>query len=352
MKRGLQIGGLFVLLVFLLKATDFAFKLISAPSDISVAIGILIIVTEITFCVAFIPWCVKKMRGRNAPMALLTILVSMATLNSCTRINPGHAGIEVDFYGQDRGVQSYPMRTGVVWYNPVTKDILEYPTFVQTAVWTRNLEEGSPANEEITYNSREGMVFTADISLAYQLIPEEVPGFYVKFRTNDLDTFTHGFLRNIARDAFNEIATQYTADELYGDKKEEAVKKVKEKINEQIERYGVVLEQFGYIGAPRPPDSVVESINAKISATQNAIRTENEVRQAKAEAQKLIAAAEGEAQSNDILVKSLTPALIRWRELQLTEQAIQKWNGVRPLAEGIGSGLLLNISSSSAATTQ
>ena len=106
----------------------------------------------------------------------------------------------------------------------------------------------------------------------------------------------------------------------------------------------MVLEQFGYIGAPRPPDSVVESINAKIQATQDAIRTENEVRTAKASAQKLIASAEGEAQSNDILVKSLTPALIRWRELQLTEQAIQKWNGVRPLAEGVGSGLLLNIS--------
>jgi hypothetical protein len=44
-----------------------------------------------------------------------------------------------------------------------------------------------------------------------------------------------------------------------------------------------------------------------------------------------------------ILVQSLTPTLLEWRRLTLTEQAITKWDGKRPQVESAGAGLLLNI---------
>lgn len=250
----------------------------------------------------------------------------------CTRIEPGHVGIKVTYGG--RGVQDFPSQTGWVFYIPFFQTVFEYPTYVQTATWTKDSEEGESLNEEITFNTKEGMVVSGDIFLAYQLIPEKVPHFYIKFRSDDLNNFTHGFLRNISRDAFNEVGSKYIVDDIYGAKKEEFLKEVRSYINAQIIKYGVQMEQFGFIGALRIPQNVKSALDAKIQATQDAIRSENQVRQAKAEAEKLIAIAEGKAKANILLNNSLTPTLIEWERLQVSRETIIKWNGVRPTVEG------------------
>jgi regulator of protease activity HflC (stomatin/prohibitin superfamily) len=73
------------------------------------------------------------------------------------------------------------------------------------------------------------------------------------------------------------------------------LKEVRDRLNVAMEPIGVVLDQFGFIGAPRPPESVQEAINARQKATQDASRAENELRTARAEAQKVIASGEGTA---------------------------------------------------------
>ena len=183
-------------------------------------------------------------------------------------------------------------------------------------------------------------MITADMSLSYELLAAKVPAFYVKFRSDDLAEFTHGFLRNIARDAFNEIASTYPLEDLYGDKKEEFLKKVKNVVNSQVNQYGVNIVQFGFVGAPRLPKLVLEALNAKIQATQDAIKSENQVRQAKAEAQKIIATAEGAAKANELLNRSITATLIEWERLQIAKSTVAKWNGQRPYYEGQGANLM------------
>jgi regulator of protease activity HflC (stomatin/prohibitin superfamily) len=160
-----------------------------------------------------------------------------------------------------------------------------------------------------------------------------VPAFYVKFRNDDLRVFTHGFLRNIARDSFNEVASTFPVDELYGQRKEEFLNAVRSRVNAEVAAIGVQVEQFGFIGAMRLPQGVVDALNSKIAATQRAIQAENELRQAEAEAQKAIAKARGEAQSNEILTKSLTSSLLEWRQLEILDK---KWNGAYPLYVGGG----------------
>jgi regulator of protease activity HflC (stomatin/prohibitin superfamily) len=224
---------------------------------------------------------------------------------------------------------------------------------VQTVIWTQDVREGSSTDEAIRYNSKEGLVFIADVSLSYHLEAEKVPGFYVKFRSDDLVRFSHGLMHNLARDAFNELAPKYTSEQLYSEKKEMLLHEAKDKINEWVASYGVVIDQFGYLGAPRPPDAIVNAINGKIQATQDAIRVENEVAKSRAEALKgvaiaegdskqMIARAEGQAQSNKLLAQSLSEPLIRWRELDLQSRAIDKWSGTMPTVMSAGQ-LLFNV---------
>jgi regulator of protease activity HflC (stomatin/prohibitin superfamily) len=121
-----------------------------------------------------------------------------------------------------------------------------------------------------------------------------------------------------------------------------------------VGEYGVKISQFGIIGAPRPPQAVQEQINAKVKAQQLALQKENEVQQAKADATKRVAQAEGEARAriaeaegqakaNQVLMSSMTPALLEWRRLALQEQALGKWNGTLPTYNGGGAVPFISI---------
>jgi regulator of protease activity HflC (stomatin/prohibitin superfamily) len=288
-------------------------------------------------------------------LAFAAMMVLVIMFFGCTRVGPGFVGIKVSMAGTNRGVDSYPATTGWVFYNRMTESVFEYPTFVQTAKWTRDPNEGHPVNEEITFTKKDSMLISADISLSYTLRAEKVPAFYVKFRSDDLDKFTHGYLRNVARDMFNETAGKYSIEQIMGDNAP-FLQEVRQKLQAQVDNIGVVIEQFGLIGAPRPPDAVIGSINAKVQAQQIALQKQNEIMQAEAEAKKAVAVAEGEAKAkialaegearaNQLLAGSISPVLIEWQKLRVQQQAIDKWNGVRPEVEaGTGAtGLLLNV---------
>lgn len=347
MKLALKVvSAIAVLLVGSWLASE-AFSLMNQPSDAAVAAGVLILLAMLAGVIAYgsrvyQKWFKGEEKTTNLKsVAALLLCVGALLFSGCTRIEAGKVGIKINLAGDQRGVDELPLRTGWVFYNPFTQQVFEYPTFVQTAVWTKDDAEGSPNNEEISFNSKEGLIITGDISLSYQVKPERVPFFYVKFRSDDLDTFTHGFLRNVARDQFNEIAGTYSVEDVYGPKKEEFITNVRARINAAVADIGVTIEQFGFIGAPRPPQQVIDALNSKVSATQDAMRAENELRKAKAEAEKQIAKARGEAESNRILALSITPQLLQWRQLEITQLAVAKWNGQRPMVEGQGGGGLL-----------
>jgi regulator of protease activity HflC (stomatin/prohibitin superfamily) len=329
--------------------TSLAMAFLSSRSDLYVTVGGFLLVLVL---VAYVPRAFLALRthvlSQMKSGTLSLAFVSMVFLTqgcSYSRVEPGHVGIRVHLYGGAKGVDFDALGVGAYWYNPVSTTIYKFPTYVQTAVWTADPTEGHATNEELTFNTREGMVVRADISLSYHLDPTKVPAFFDKFRTDDLNTFTHGFLRNIARDAFNDLGPHYTVEEVYGEKKEELRRSVIARIQGEVSTYGVILEQFGYIGALRLPSNVEQALNNKIQATQEAMRIQNEIAQAEASAKKAIAVANGsaearvkmaeaEAKANRIVSESLTPALVQY-------EAVKKWNGARPMVETSGSSNLL-----------
>lgn len=224
----------------------------------------------------------------------------------------------------------------------MTESVFSYPTSVQRAIWTESANEGkkdkdgkSP-NEEISYNSKDELVFTGDFTVSYELTAGKVPAFYVRFRNDDIDSFTHGFFRDQVRDSLNEVAVSYTADELYGEKKSEFLDKAKARIIARVEPFGVNVIALGYASSPRPPKQVADAINNKISAIQRATQTENEIRQTEAEAKKKVAEAEGIAKANETISRSINPQLILWRQMDIQQQGVGKWNGSLPTYNGGG----------------
>src|SRR6266699_5946150 len=161
---------------------------------------------------------------------ILVLAVLGVFLLRVTRIEAGHVGVEINLAGSQRGASEIPVRTGWVIYSPLRTQIIEFPTYVQTVKWTRDVSEGHPINEEMGFNSKEGMEIFVDVSLSYAIEPTKVPDFYVKYRVGDMEMFTHGILRDVVRNSLNEVASPYVVEDIYGEKKAEFLGKVQSKI--------------------------------------------------------------------------------------------------------------------------
>ncbi len=316
---------------------------------------------------------VESPRGRNSedptgallrrlirPVAILivllfAVLIFFNYIASLTRIGAGYVGVEIFLSGSQRGPSEIPIKTGWVFYSPLRSQIIEFPTYIQTVKWTRNADEGRPMNEEMSFNSKEGMEIYSDVSLSYAIDPKMVPDFYLKYRVSDLSIFTHGFLRDVVRNSLNEVASTYSVEDIYGERKAEFLGKVEALIQTKLTPVGVGIQQFGFIGAPRVPDVIASAITGKAQAIQNAERAQNELAQTQAEAAKKIAEADGdaksevaraqgEAEANRIRQASISPQLLELRKLENQRALIDRWNGQLPQVEsGSGGGLMLQL---------
>jgi len=293
--------------------------------------------------------------GALGVVLLIVLLLLGVFLLRVTRIEAGHVGVVINLAGQQRGASEIPVRTGWVVYSPLSTQIIEFPTYVQTVKWTKDLSEGHPINEEMGFNSKEGMEIFVDVSLSYAIEPTKVPDFYVKYRVGDMDVFTHGILRDVVRNSLNEVASTYVVEDIYGEKKAEFLRKVQAMIEQKMVPVGVGVQQFGFIGAPRVPAVIATAITAKAQAIQQAERARNELQTTQAEAAKKIAEAEGDAKSlvtraqgesdaNRIRQNSLTPQLLELRRIENNRAMIDKWNGQLPTVQsGQGSGMILQL---------
>ena len=296
----------------------------------------------------------KAIRLLVIAVALVVGWVILTNIVRVTRIDAGHVGIEINLAGSQRGASDIPIRTGWVFYSPLKSQIIQFPTYVQTVKWTADLNEGHPVNEEMGFNSKEGMEIKSDVSLSYAIDGQRVPEFYVKYRIADLDLFTHGILRDIVRNSLNEVASTYTVEDIYGEKKAQFLREVQAMIESKVAPVGVSVQQFGFIGAPRVPAVIANAITSKEQAIQESERAKNELATIQAEAAKKIAAAEGdaksqvlraqgEADSNRIRQSSLTAQLLELRRLENERALIDRWNGQLPTVESGQNGLLLQL---------
>lgn len=333
MLKAIKVIGALVLVFACWQLLQFGIWLMNQQSDLAMFLGIVCAATACGLVLGAGAAGVRRLLSlQNIERyfklsAVLVVLAIAAT--GCTRIGPGHVGIKVSQAGDMRGVDDIPITTGWVFYNPLMSNVYEWPTFVQ------QVQLVGP--EGITFTS-ESMVIGADIAYSYSLIAEKVPAFFVKFRTDDLTTFTHGFLRNIIQEKYNEESKKIPIERITtGDSS--FIANVKAAVQRVLEPYGIHLEgQFGIIGSPRLPEQVIQSINSKVQANQIAQQKQAELAQTQADMAKetmknetyatnRLRFAEAEAEANRKVAASLTAELIELKRLE-------RWNGQLPQVAG------------------
>ncbi len=229
---------------------------------------------------------------------------------ACTeRIDAGHEGLLVKMYGSDKGVQDVALVTGRVWYNPLTEQVFEVPTYVQTVNY-----------EAFSVNAKDGSVFTVDPTISLKVMDGQSPKIFKKYRRSidDILKFTMvNYIKDVYRIEFN----KYTTDSIIS-RREAFENGVQDKMNQFLKGEGFVLEQL--TSGIQYPEVITHAINAKNAAIQEAQRVENELKIAEANARKLIVLAESEAKANELRKQSLNQLLIQ-------QQFIDKWDGKTPI---------------------
>lgn len=277
-------------------------------------------------------------------------LVGVA-LTACSKVPAGNVGVKVYLLGGSKGVDTEELGPGRYWIG-WNEDLYIFPTFTQNHVWTKDPSEGSPNDQSITFQTREGLSVNADVGISYRVQPTKVSAIFERYRKG-IDEITDIYLRNMVRDALVIEGSTRRIESAYGSGKADLVADVEKRVREQVGPLGITIERIYWIGNLRLPDTVVAALNAKIEATQKAAQRRNEIEQAKAEAQKKIEEARGlaesqllrakaEAEANRIIAESLTPALVSYR-------AIEKWSGNLPRFNGSGPVPFIDISPAGAA---
>ena len=234
----------------------------------------------------------------------------MLTLTSCVeKVDAGCEGIKVNLYGDDKGIDNTSLVTGVIWYNPFTTTVYKYPTYVQTVDY-----------KPFTVNAKDGSEFTVDPTISLKIQDGKSPVVFKKYR-KELNEVINGTLYNYVKDAFRIQLNKFTTDDIVS-KRDSIEIAIEKYLSSSLTKENFQLEQL--TSGLKYPSTIVESVNAKNSAIQQAMRVENEVKIAEAQAKKLIVAAEAEKKANELRQQALTPEI-------LEKMWIEKWNGVLPV---------------------
>ncbi len=267
----------------------------------------------------------KKIKSRGLFLVAIALFGLSTLFSSCSRVDAGYVGVKVYLLGNSKGVNQEVLGVGRYWIG-INEDLYLFPTYQINYVFTEASDEGSPTNEEFSFQTKEGMECQMDLGVAMHFEPDKIAQMFQTYHKGEPE-IRGVVVRNNIRDALNKCAGLMPIESVYGEGKSKLIDNVKIMVKESLNNTGIVIDNIYLIGSIRIPEAVKTALDDKVRMTQEAQKAENELQKANAMAKIKIVNAEAEAQANRILVASITPTLIQW-------ETVKKWNGILPQVTG------------------
>jgi regulator of protease activity HflC (stomatin/prohibitin superfamily) len=197
----------------------------------------------------------------------------------------------------------------------------------------------------VTILTSENLTVPIDISILYRVQKPQL----VDIRTNyGIDTIWEPKIivkkaRAVSREAIGK-ASVYDLNK----NRSEYEKTIIAQLGDKLGKY-VTVEQVNINNIPLP-EKIREAVEAKMVESENAKKAEYKLATIKMEAQQEVEKKKGIAEAQKILTKSITPSLIKWKELEIADKIAdakliesKKWDGVRAKTEvrGVDSAQML-----------
>ena len=243
----------------------------------------------------------------------LALPFALLALTACSQIDTGNVGVERTL-GK---VGTEALVPGV--YFTLFKTVDEFTT-----------KEVSFQLVDMTPKSRDNLTMKdVDIDVYYKTTPAAVPGLYIKYQgdvvqhneivkggTKDLVVAFSRVSRE-AREAIYKSVAELEATTMHT-KRTELSEMVRARLQEELEKNdkGAFVVTAVNVRNLLTDPAIEAAIRSRAETDQAIEKKRKEVELAKAEAERLIVQAQGEAKANEIISASLTPAL---KEIKLAE---------------------------------
>lgn len=262
------------------------------------------------------------------------LMFGAMTLVGCDRVEPGHVGIKVNKLGDDKGVGEV-VGVGRYWTGWNTT-VYTFPTFKQMKTY----------DDAFSFQMSDGTTIGYHIGMAYKVNPTKVTTVFQTYRKG-VDDITDTDMKQKIADSLNRLASRMSTDKFIDGGKADLLDKALSEMQEEMAPIGIDVISLSYVGKPEYPETVINSINAKVTANQTTLQREQEVKQREAEAQMARAQADGaadvrrkeaKAEADATLMKAAAEAdaiakvgeaLNKYPQMKEL-RSIEKWDGKLP----------------------
>jgi prohibitin 1 len=232
------------------------------------------------------------------PVILAAILFSMVKI-----VPPGHVGILI-LFGKIHG----SVTEGLHLVNPlVSMELMN--------VRTQEIFEHAEAP------SREGLNIVLEVSCLYHLNPQEAVNVYRQIGPN----YQEIVVKPQFRSAIRGVTVRHDAKDLYTSSREMITNEIFEGLVTDLNKRGIEVENI-LLRRIQLPASVVEAINSKLAAEQEAQRMRFVLAKEEQEAERKRIEAQGIQNFQRIVSQGISDQLLRWKGIEATSHLAESSN--------------------------
>lgn len=244
--------------------------------------------------------------------AVILAITSILLLMSIVAVNAGHVGVH-DLFGR---VDDTEIQPGLHFKHPLAS---VNQMSVKTQEYTMSSEKGEGAkyrSDEISALTKEGLSVKLDMTVLFKLKPSDANNIYKTIGVNYVSVIVRPQIRTVIR----EVVANYEAKQLYSKDRQTVAIEIDEKLEPELTSRGIILERV-LIRDISLPMQLVNSIEEKLVAEQDAERMIFILEQEQREAERKIIEAQGIKNSTEIVQQGLanSPEYLTYLWLQKLE---------------------------------
>ena len=186
--------------------------------------------------------------------------------------------------------------------------------------------------EKMEVLSKNGLSIKIDLSFRYQPVPSQIGFLHDNIGKDYLERIIKPEIRSVTR----EVIGNYLPEELYSTKREAIEDEIYAATKTNIEAKYLLLDAI-LIRDVTLPQTLRAGIEKKLVQEQEALEYEFKIAKAKKEAERKEIEAEGIAKFQKIVNQTITPQLLKWKEVEATQE-ISKSPNSKVIVIGNGDG--------------
>ncbi|MBY6287034.1 hypothetical protein GLT90_00295 [Nanohaloarchaea archaeon H12] len=207
---------------------------------------------------------------------------------------------------------------GWKWVIPIYQDVTTLSTRTETYTMSgtqssQTIENNARSEDSISVKTQEGLNSQMDISIRYRMKEDQAQEVYS--RLGGTEAILEKLIRPTAREEIRTAASTYDVTEIYSANRSDFRQSVEKDMQDDFEEYGFVVEKV-QVRNVQLPDQVERAIETKESVTQEIGAKRKEIEKERLERERKIIEAEGEAEQNEILDRSLTEKVLTDRYIK------------------------------------